>query len=74
MRDKKDNTTCELPGFGQATLMAPDSKRPFTKRIRKPTAKQVQLELLAPTDTSGLPMWLRDPNTDLSGLPIWAPD
>lgn|GEM_PF-340273 len=77
MRDKKDNATFDLPGFGAAPAalltpaQAPEAKRPA--RIKKASVKQVQLELLAPTDASGLPVWRRDENTDLSGLPNWAP-
>ena len=41
---------------------------------RKAALKQVQLELLEPTDASGLPVWNRDEGLDLTGLPIWAPD
>lgn len=77
MRDKKDNATFDLPGFGPApaALLAPveaaEAKRPA--RIKKASVKQVQLELLDPTDASGLPVWRRDENTDLTGLPNWAP-
>ncbi|MFZ6645319.1 hypothetical protein ACO0LO_06365 [Undibacterium sp. TJN25] len=35
---------------------------------------QQQLELLEPTDASGLPPWSRDNNMDLTGLPVWAKD
>ena len=73
MRDKKDNATFDLPGFGVAAPLASEAKRPAGNRIRKAGLKQVQLELLAPTDNSGLPVWRRDANTDLSGLPVWAP-
>ena len=73
MRDKKDNATFELPGFGAAAPPAADVKRPAPNRSRKTGARQVQLELLDPTDNSGLPVWRRDANTDLSGLPVWAP-
>ena len=80
MRDKKDNATFDLPGFGAAApspalldgigMQAPRSPA----RIRKASLKQEQLELLEPTDASGLPLWHRDDHTDLTGLPIWAPD
>lgn len=76
MRDKKDNATFDLPGFGPpaAALLTPAEPEPKrAPRIRKPALKQVQLELLEPTDNSGLPLWQRDDNTDLTGLPIWAP-
>ncbi|MES2152790.1 MAG: hypothetical protein V4508_23685 [Pseudomonadota bacterium] len=75
MRDKKDNATFELPGFGPAASIAgaaPEVKRTPAPRPRKPGLKQEQLELLDATDASGLPVWRRDDNTDLSGLPIWA--
>ena len=76
MRDKKDNATFELPGFGPASapdLLPPaDVKRPSAPRQRKPVVKQHQLELLEETDATGLPVWRRDDNTDLTGLPIWA--
>ena len=76
MRDKKDNETLDLPGFGPATaLMHPpaEARRTTVPRRRKVTVKQEQLELLEETDASGLPVWRRDENTDLTGLPIWAP-
>ena len=78
MRDKKDNATIDLPGFGPPP--APDAPRaeraePQRRtRVRKAALKQVQLELLEPTDASGLPVWNRDEGLDLTGLPIWAPD
>jgi hypothetical protein len=75
MRDKKDNATLDLPGFGSAApLMHPpaEAKRTTVPRQRKITVKQQQLELLEETDASGLPVWRRDENTDLTGLPIWA--
>jgi hypothetical protein len=76
MRDKKDNATFELPGFGPATepglTAPPDAKRSTAPRQRKPLLKQHQLELLEETDATGLPVWRRDDNTDLTGLPIWA--
>lgn len=76
MRDKKDNATFDLPGFGppSATLLTPAEPEPKrAARIKKAGVKQVQLELLDPTDASGLPVWRRDENTDLTGLPNWAP-
>jgi hypothetical protein len=77
MRDKKDNATFDLPGFGQVspeliTALAPDVRR-SAARIRKAGVKQVQLELLDPTDNTGLPVGQRDENLDLTGLPVWAP-
>jgi len=74
MRDKKDHATFDLPGFGPAAPMEPEPKRPPPPRARKPALKQEQLELLEPTDTTGLPLWQRDENLDLTGLPIWQPD
>jgi len=80
MRDKKDNATFDLPGFGAAAhspalldgIGMQEPRRP--PRIRKASLKQEQLELLEPTDASGLPHWRRDDGIDLTGLPIWAPD
>lgn len=74
MRDKKDNATFDLPGFSPAAPLEPEPKRPFGPRGKRATLKQVQLELLEPTDTSGLPVWTRDDNLDLTGLPVWAPN
>lgn len=76
MRDKKDNATFDLPGFGPVEAPAPaqEPRRAPVPRARKAALKQVQLELLDPTDASGLPVWRRDDNTDLTGLPNWAPD
>ena len=74
MRDKKDHATFDLPGFGPAAPMEPEPKRPPPPRARKPALRQEQLELLEPTDTTGLPLWQRDENLDLTGLPIWQPD
>ncbi|MBC7857847.1 MAG: hypothetical protein H7Z39_03535 [Burkholderiaceae bacterium] len=75
MRDKKDNATFDLPGFGPAAPVdsTPEVRRAAVARIKKSALKQVQLELLEPTDNTGLPVWRRDENTDLTGLPIWAP-
>ena len=75
MRDKKDNATFDLPGFGPASaLMHPpaEARRTTVPRQRKVVVKQQQLELLEDTDATGLPVWRRDDNTDLTGLPIWA--
>lgn len=74
MRDKKDNATLDLPGFSPAAPLEPEPKRPLGPRPRRATLQQVQLELLEPTDTTGLPLWKRDDNLDLTGLPVWAPD
>ncbi|MFP5393059.1 MAG: hypothetical protein ACLGI6_16180 [Gammaproteobacteria bacterium] len=79
MRDKKDNATYDLPGFGPASepaaadLDAPPAQKATTRRARRPAVKQEQLELLEPTDATGLPIWQRDDKLDLTGLPIWAP-
>jgi hypothetical protein len=75
MRDKKDNATFDLPGFGPAAPLAPlstDARRASAPRPRKAAIRQEQLELLDETDATGLPVWRRDENTDLTGLPIWA--
>ena len=74
MRDKKDNATFDLPGFSPAAPLEPEAKRPALPRTRRSTQKQVQLELLEPTDTTGLPLWVRDDKLDLTGLPVWAPN
>ena len=74
MRDKKDNATFDLPGFSPAAPLEPEAKRPALPRARRSTQKQVQLELLEPTDTTGLPLWVRDDKLDLTGLPVWAPN
>ena len=77
MRDKKDNATFDLPGFGQVdtqvlqALHVPE-RRASVPRTRKSLLKQEQLPLLDETDASGLPVWRRDDNTDLTGLPNWA--
>jgi hypothetical protein len=56
-------------------LLAPaEPEKRAPARIKKAALKQVQMELLEPTDASGLPVWTRDVNLDLTGLPIWAPD
>lgn len=74
MRDKKDNATIDLPGFGPAAPLEAEQKRPAAPRARRASKKQVQLELLEPTDNSGLPVWQRDDNLDLTGLPVWRKD
>jgi hypothetical protein len=74
MRDKKDNATFDLPGFGSATPLEPEAKRAPLPRARRSALKQEQLELLEPTDNSGLPVWVRDENLDLTGLPVWKRD
>lgn len=74
MRDKKDNATFDLPGFAPAAPLEPEAKRPPLPRIRRATLKQQQMELLEPTDNSGLPVWVRDENLDLTGLPVWKRD
>ena len=75
MRDKKDNATFDLLGFGQVDAQvahAPEPRRASVPRARKSMLKQEQLPLLDETDASGLPVWRRDVNTDLTGLPNWA--
>jgi hypothetical protein len=75
MRDKKDNATFDLPGFGQASALAhppAEARRTTVPRRRQVVVKQQQLELLDATDATGLPLWRRDDNTDLTGLPNWA--
>ena len=74
MRDKKDNATFDLPGFAPAQPLEPEAKRPPPPRARRPALRQEQLELLEPTDTTGLPLWVRDDNLDLTGLPVWKRD
>jgi len=73
MRDKKDNATIDLPGFSPAPApgIEAEAKRVPQARVRRAAMKQVQLELLEPTDASGLPPWQRDENLDLTGLPVW---
>jgi hypothetical protein len=73
MRDKKDHATLDLPGFGAAAPTEQEVKRASGNRVKKSSLKQVQLELLDPTDSSGLPLWQRDDGLDLTGLPNWAP-
>ncbi len=78
MRDKKDNATFDLPGFGPAAPMEPEPKAPPAPlprpRARRVAVRQEQLELLAPTDASGLPVWQRDEELDVTGLPVWRKD
>ncbi len=69
----RDNATFDLPGFAPATPPLVEARRSGGSRIKKMSLRQEQLELLAPTDNSGLPIWQRDDNTDLTGLPVWAP-
>jgi hypothetical protein len=75
MRDKKDNATFDLPGFGPAEPLEPEPKEPPPPRARRAARrgvlKQEQLELLEPTDATGLPVWQRDENLDVTGLPVW---
>jgi len=72
MRDKKDNATFDLPGFGPAEPMEPEPKRAPPPRPRRAALKQEQMELLEPTDATGLPVWQRDESLDLTGLPVWG--
>ena len=74
MRDKKDNATFDLPGFAPAAPLEPEAKRMPLPRGKRASLKQEQLELLEPTDTTGLPVWVRDENLDLTGLPVWKRD
>jgi hypothetical protein len=78
MRDKKDNATFDLPGFGPAAPLEPEPEPkappPPRPRQRRIAARQEQLELLAPTDASGLPVWQRDEELDVTGLPVWRKD
>ena len=74
MKDNKDNATLELPGFDTPILQSQEARRAAAQPRRNKMGKQVQLELLqvlGPTDVSGLPAWIKDENTDLSGLPVW---
>ncbi|MES2901511.1 MAG: hypothetical protein V4723_17400 [Pseudomonadota bacterium] len=73
MRDKKDRATLELPGFAASPSLPPaPAPQSRTAAPRKPRLRQDQLELLEPTDASGLPLWRRDDTLDVTGLPIWA--
>ncbi len=78
MRDKKDNATIDLPGFepaldAEAGAVVAEPKR-GGPRLRRVALRQEQLALLEDTDTTGLPVWKRDPDLDLTGLPVWKPD
>jgi hypothetical protein len=74
MRDKKDNSTLDLPGFDDAYATPPADAEPkkLGPRARRAELKQEQLLLLGETDATGLPVWHRDDNLDLTGLPVWA--
>ena len=75
MRDKKDNATLDLPGFGAARALGhppAGARRTTVPRQRKVVVKQHQFELLEETDASGLPVWRNDDDIDLTGLPNWA--
>ena len=77
MRDMKDNATFDLPGFEPAAgddAGAAEPKR-SAPRARRTGPKQEQLTLLDldAIDTTGLPVWQRDPNLDVTGLPVWQP-
>jgi hypothetical protein len=77
MRDVKDYTTLELPGFDLSALPAPPQveKRPgLVRNAKVKTATYSQLDLLEPlgeSDQTGLPVWCNDPQLDQSGLPVW---
>ncbi|MFZ6719519.1 hypothetical protein [Undibacterium sp. Ji49W] len=74
MKDNKDNATLELPGFGEPMPVASEPRKILKLVPRQQGKKQEQLELLevlGPTDCSGLPAWVFDENTDLTGLPVW---
>ena len=85
MRDKKDNATLDLVGFDASAL--PDATQAISgaagvnlspaparraPRARSTAPRQHQLELLDPTDATGLPVWQRDEALDVTGLPVWA--
>ncbi|WP_304771266.1 hypothetical protein [Undibacterium sp.] len=77
MRDSKDHTTLELPGFDLVSLpsIVYNKKSSVFRNTKPRTNIQSQLELLAPlgpTDHTGLPIWIQDSSLDQSGLPIWA--
>ncbi|MES2104439.1 MAG: hypothetical protein V4634_10500 [Pseudomonadota bacterium] len=74
MRDSQDNQTLELPGMEPEHYPMSGNRRTMPHRSKNAMEAQQQLELLEPTDNSGLPLWTRDENTDLTGLPIWAKD
>ncbi|MFL6707626.1 MAG: hypothetical protein ACJ8HI_05400 [Massilia sp.] len=81
MRDKKDNATLDLVGFDATALpdatqadgvnLSPAPAR-RARRERSTAPRQHQLELLDPTDATGLPVWQRDEGLDVTGLPVWA--
>jgi hypothetical protein len=77
MRDVKDHTTLELPGFELSSLPRPDQleKKPTPARnTRGKPASYSQLDLLEPlgeSDQTGLPIWTNNPHLDQTGLPIW---
>ncbi len=79
MRDAKDHTTLELPGFSLEpdiahVIVSPVKKMPVRRLTQLRSNKLSQLDLLAPfgeTDRTGLPSWNHDAGLDLSGLPIW---
>lgn len=74
MKDNKDHATLELPGFGPPAFLLPEAKKMSKPAQRQRGKKQEQLDLLevlGPTDCTGLPAWVNDENTDLTGLPIW---
>jgi hypothetical protein len=73
MKDNKDHATLELPGFGEPAFLLPETRKPVPAP-RQRGKKQEQLDLLdvlGPTDRTGLPAWVHDDNTDLTGLPVW---
>lgn len=74
MRDIKDSKTLELPGLEPEFNSAPEQKRAMPQRSSNTMNAQEQLELLEPTDNSGLPLWTWDENLDLTGLPVWTRD
>lgn len=76
MRDLKDAKTLELPGFTPIAETPAEPRRGLGNGAgrRKAMTRQEQLELLDPTDATGLPPWVHDDTLDLTGLPIWAKD
>ncbi|MFZ2999194.1 MAG: hypothetical protein WA071_02530 [Undibacterium umbellatum] len=74
MKDNKDHATLELPGFGAPAFLLPENRKSVKPAQGRRGKKQEQLELLevlGPTDRTGLPAWVQDEDTDLTGLPIW---
>lgn len=77
MRDVKDHTTLELPGFDLSSLPLPtplEKKTNPTRNTKGRPAVYSQLDLLEPlgaSDQTGLPIWINDPQLDQTGLPIW---